>query len=470
MSEVADPDGSAAGNPGPGAVTVVRLADLRRTVAATAIGNMVEWFDFGVYSFTAVTIGKVFFPDASGSAQLISAFATFAAAFLVRPLGGLFFGPLSDRIGRKRVLVLTVITMALGTFVVGLLPGYAQIGVWAPVLLLAARLIQGFSTGGEYGSAMTFITEHSPDRRRGFVASWLEFGTLAGFVLGAALVTVLTTALSTASLESWGWRIPFLVAGPLGLVGLYLRLRLAETPAFEHLEGRAPRRSTGLRKEVAELARNQRRPVLVCLGLVLVLNVNSYILTAYLPSYLTAQLDFSQNTSLIVVLAVLAILMVLLQFAGRLSDRIGRRPVMLTGCVLLVGLSVPAFLIIRQRTVAAVFIGTLLIGLMYLCFDSTEPGTLPTLFPTPVRAGALSITYNLSTSLFGGTTPLVAAALVDATGSLLAPGFLLAAAGLIGGIAVLLAPETARRPMPAAPAVVASEAEAAAIRHGSPAS
>ncbi|TYB93245.1 MFS transporter [Micromonospora sp. WP24] len=451
-------------------MTVVRLGDLRRTVAATAVGNMIEWFDFGVYSFTAVTIGRVFFPEASQSAQLLSSFATFAAAFLVRPLGGLFFGPLSDRIGRKRVLVFTVITMSLGTFAVGLLPGFAQVGVWAPVLLLLARLVQGFSTGGEYGSAMTFISEHSPDRRRGFVASWLEFGTLTGFVLGASLVTLLTSVLSTADLDSWGWRIPFLVAGPLGLVGLYLRLRLSETPAFEHLESRAPKRSAGLRKEAKELVRHQRRPLLVCLGLVLVLNVPSYLLTAYLPSYLSAQLGFSQNTSLIVVVVVLVILMVLLQFVGRLSDRVGRRPVMMTGCVLLVVLSVPAFLIIQQRTVVAVFLGTLLVGLMYLCFDSTEPGTLPTLFPTRVRAGALSITYNISTSLFGGTTPLVAAALVDGTHSLIAPAFLLVAAGLVGGIAVYFAPETARRPMPAAPPVVATEEEAAAIRGGAPAS
>ncbi|MEV4810938.1 MFS transporter [Micromonospora avicenniae] len=473
MSEDAGPDGAtpadegAATTPAQGAVTVVRLADLRRTVAATAVGNMIEWFDFGVYSFTAVTIGRVFFPEASQSAQLLSSLATFAAAFIVRPLGGIFFGPLSDRVGRKRVLVLTVVTMSLGTFAVGLLPGYAQVGVWAPVLLLAARLVQGFSTGGEYGSAMTFVTEHSPDRRRGFVASWLEFGTLTGFVLGASLVTLLTAVLSSADLDSWGWRIPFLVAGPLGLVGLYLRLRLAETPAFEHLENRAPARSTGLRKEVGELVRNQRRPLLVCLGLVLVLNVPSYVITAYLPSYLSAQLGFSQNESLIVVVVVLVVLMVLLNFAGRLSDRIGRRPVMMTGCVLLVVLSVPAFLIIQQRTLVAVFLGTLLIGLMYLCFDSTEPDTLPTLFPTRLRAGALSITYNISTSLFGGTTPLIAAALVDTTHSLIAPAFLLLAAGLVGGIAVYFAPETARRPMPDTPPVVASEEEAAAIRQGS---
>jgi MHS family proline/betaine transporter-like MFS transporter len=449
-------------------VTIVDASALRRTIAATAVGNMVEWFDFGIFSYIAVTLGKVFFPEASGPVQLISTFATFAAAFLVRPLGGLFFGPLADRIGRKRVLVLTVIMMAGGTSAVGLLPGYAQIGIWAPLLLLVARLVQGFSTGGEYGSAMTFITEHAPDRRRGFVASWLEFGTLAGFVLGAALVTGLTATLSSRDMLSWGWRIPFLVAGPLGLTGLYLRLKLEETPAYEHLERRAPVRDTGVRRQLKRILSQQRRPLLVCIGLVLVFNVTSYMLTSYMPSYLSAQLGLPQARALMVVLIVMVVLMVLLPFAGRLSDRVGRRPVLMAGCLLLVIGSVPAFLIIRHRDVTSAFIGCMMIGLMYLCFDSTEPGTLPALFPTDVRAGALSISYNISVSLFGGTTPLVATALVDATHNLLAPGFLLTAAGLIGGVAVLLAPETARRPLPTAPPVAANEEEAAEIEREHP--
>ena len=444
-----------------GAVTIVDPAGLRRTIVATAVGNMVEWFDFGVFSYIAVTLGKVFFTEASGPVQLLSTFATFAAAFLVRPLGGLFLGPLGDRIGRKRVLVLTVIMMASGTFVVGLLPGYAQIGIWAPVLLLVARLVQGFSTGGEYGSAMTFITEHSPDRRRGFMASWLEFGTTAGFVLGAALVTWLTATLSSSDLLSWGWRIPFLVAGPLGLAGLYLRLKLTETPAFEHLERQAPSRDTRIRKELKLIVSEQRRAVLVCIGLVLVFNVTSYMLTSYMPSYLSAQLGLPQGRSLIVVLLALVVLMCLLPFAGRLSDRVGRRPVLMTGCILLIIGSVPAFLIINRRTISAAFIGCLMIVVMYLCFDSTEPGTLPALFPTDIRAGALSISYNISVSLFGGTTPLVATALVDATHNRLAPSFLLTAGGLIGAVAVLFSPESAGKPLPAAPPSAASEDEAA---------
>jgi MHS family proline/betaine transporter-like MFS transporter len=443
-----------------GTATVVDESMLRRTIAGTAVGNMVEWYDFGVYSYLAVTIGKVFFPAASGPMQLMSTFGAFAAAFLVRPLGGLFFGPLGDRIGRKRVLATTVIMMAVGTFAIGLLPGYAQIGFWAPVLLIVARLVQGFSTGGEYGSAMTFVTEHAPDRRRGFLASWLEFGTLAGFVLGAALVTVLSATLSSRDMLSWGWRIPFLVAAPLGLVGLYLRLKLEETPAYEQLDERAPVRVTGARRELRRIFTQQRGPLLVCVGLVLVFNVTSYMLASYMPTYLSAELGLSQATALMIVLAVMVVLMVLLPFVGRLSDRVGRRPVLMAGSLMLVVGSVPAFLLITDRALIPVFVGCMLIGLMYLCFDSTMPATLPAMFPTDVRSGALSVAFNFSVSLFGGTTPLVATALVHATHNLLVPGFYLVAAGLIGAVSVLFLPETARQPMLTSPPVATDEEEA----------
>ena len=440
-------------SPADNAVTVVDTSMLRRTVTATAIGNMMEWFDFGIFSYMAVTVGAVFFPRASGPVQLLSTFATFAAAFLVRPLGGFFFGPLGDRIGRKRVLAATMITMAAGTFSIGLVPGYASIGIWAPVLLVTARLVQGFSAGGEYGSAMTFIAEHAPDRRRGYLASWLEFGTLAGFVLGASLVTALTATLSHRDMLTWGWRIPFLIAGPLGLVGVYLRFKLEETPVYAQLDPRTVR-ETGLRTELRRIFGEQRRPLLVCIGLALVWNVTSYMLPAYLPSYLSAELGLRRTTALAIVVAVLVVLMVLVTFVGRLSDRVGRRPVLMAGCLLLVTGSVPAFLLIRHGTVGVVFLGCQLIGLMFVCFEGAAPATLPALFPTEVRAGSLSVAFNLSVSLFGGTTPLFTQALVHATHNLLAPGFYLAGAGLVGGLAVLFTPETAGRPLPgSAPAV-----------------
>jgi MHS family proline/betaine transporter-like MFS transporter len=435
-------------------VIVVDASMLRRTIAATAVGNMMEWFDFGIFSYLAVPLGEVFFPTASGPVQLISTFATFSAAFVVRPLGGFFFGPLGDRIGRKRVLATTIIMMAAGTFCIGLVPGYATIGVWAPLLLLLARLVQGFSTGGEYGSAMTFIAEHASDRRRGFLTSWLEFGTLAGIVLGALIVAALTAGLSHRQLISWGWRIPFLVTGPLALVGLYLRLRLAETPVFERME-RAT--TQGVRAEFRRIFVQERRSLLVCVGLVLAWNVGSYMLPAYLPSYLSAGIGLRQITALMVVVAALAVLMVLVTFVGRLSDRVGRRPVLMAGCLLLAVAGVPAFLLIRTGTLGPVFAGCLLVGLMLLCFEGAGPATLPALFPTEIRAGALSVAFNIGVSLFGGTTPLVVQALIHATGNLLVPGVYLAVAGVIGAVAVLLTPETAGRPLPgSAPATDAA--------------
>jgi len=223
-------------------ITVVDKPMLKRAVGAAALGNAMEWFDFGVYGYLAVTIGQVFFPSSNPTAQVIAAFATFTVAFLVRPLGGLVFGPLGDRYGRQKVLAFTMILMALGTFAIGLIPAYERIGIWAPVLLLLARVVQGFSTGGEYGGAATFIAEYSTDRNRGLMGSWLEFGTLGGYIAGAGTVTALHMLLSSEQMLDWGWRIPFLVAGPLGLLGLYMRMKLEETPAFRAFAEEAEKR------------------------------------------------------------------------------------------------------------------------------------------------------------------------------------------------------------------------------------
>jgi len=224
-------------------ITVVDMDSARRAVLATSVGNAMEWFDFGIYSYLAVTIGKVFFPEMKEGVQLIYAFATFAVAFLARPLGGFVFGMLGDRWGRKRVLATTLILMAVSTLSIGLIPGYESIGSTATVLLLLARLVQGFSTGGEYAGAMTFIVESTPDKKRGVMSSGLEVGTLIGYIAGACFVTLLTLALGSDTMVRWGWRIPFLVAGPMGLIGYYLRERLEETPAFEAMEEARDRES-----------------------------------------------------------------------------------------------------------------------------------------------------------------------------------------------------------------------------------
>ncbi|MFF5841344.1 glycine betaine/L-proline transporter ProP [Streptomyces massasporeus] len=438
--------------------TVTDPALVKRAVKAAALGNAMEWFDFGVYSYIAVTLGKVFFPSGNPTAQLLSTFGAFAAAFLVRPLGGMVFGPLGDRVGRQKVLALTMIMMAAGTFAIGLIPSYATIGVGAPILLLVARLVQGFSTGGEYAGASTFIAEYAPDKRRGFLGSWLEFGTLAGYIGGAGLVTIMTALLSADDLTSWGWRIPFLIAGPMGIIGLYLRMRLEETPAFaaeaEKAENNRPK--TPLR----EMVTGQWRALLLCVGLVLVFNVTDYMLLSYMPSYLTGQLHYDETHGLLVVLGVMAVMMIAQPFAGALTDRVGRRPVIATGCAGFLLLSVPALLLIREGSLLAVALGMGALGMLLVCFTASMPSALPALFPTKVRYGSLSIGFNVSVSLFGGTTPLVVTALIGATGNMMMPAYYMMAAAVVGGFAVWRMTESAGRPLPgSAPSVAGRHAE-----------
>ncbi|MGW4434829.1 glycine betaine/L-proline transporter ProP [Streptomyces sp. NPDC004596] len=433
-------------------VTVTDSAMVKRAVKAAALGNAMEWFDFGVYSYIAVTLGKVFFPSGNPTAQLLSTFGAFAAAFLVRPLGGMVFGPLGDRVGRQKVLALTMIMMAAGTFAIGLIPSYASIGVGAPLLLLAARLVQGFSTGGEYAGASTFIAEYAPDKKRGFFGSWLEFGTLAGYIGGAGLVTLMTALLSTHDLLAWGWRIPFLIAGPMGIIGLYLRMRLEETPAFaaEVEKAEATRPKVPLREMVA----GQWKALLLCMGLVLVFNVTDYMLLSYMPSYLTSELKYDETHGLLVVLGVMALMMIVQPFAGALTDRVGRRPVIAAGCAGFLLLSVPALLLIRQGSLVAVALGMGALGLLLVCFTAAMPAALPALFPTRVRYGSLSIGFNISVSLFGGTTPLVVTALIGATGNMMMPAYYMMAAAVVGGFAVWRMSESAGRPLPgSAPSV-----------------
>lgn len=442
-------------------ITIVDNSMLKRAVGAAALGNAMEWFDFGVYSYLAVTIGKVFFPGGSAAAQLLATFGAFAAAFLVRPLGGLFFGPLGDKIGRQKVLAITMIMMSIGTFCIGLIPSYERIGIFAPVLLLVARLVQGFSTGGEYGGAATFIAEYSTDKRRGFMGSFLEFGTLGGYLLGAGLVTGMTAVLSEEALLSWGWRVPFFIAAPLGLFGLYVRLKLEETPAFQkHMEEQEALEQSKPRLTLLQMLKKYRAQMLKCIGLVLLFNVSNYMITSYMPSYLVGILGLSELSSLLLVLVVMFVMMPLTLFWGHWNDRLGHRPVIWAGAFGLILFAVPCFLLIGTGNMWLVFLGLIVLGLIHTCFSGSMPATLPALFTTDIRYSALAIGFNLSVSLFGGTTPLMTTWLVETTGNVLMPAYYLMGAGVIGAITVYTLRETARRPLKGSAPAVATKAEA----------
>jgi MFS transporter, MHS family, proline/betaine transporter len=439
-------------------IRVIDPEATRRSIAGTAIGNFMEWYDFGVYGYIATTIAQVFYPGNSVSAvHLIATFGTLAAAFVVRPLGGLIFGPLGDRIGRRRVLLTTIFMMMVGTTTSGLLPGYSTIGIWAPLLLLVARIFQGLSTGGEYVGAMTYLGEQVPDRKRGMMVGFLPMGNLSGFVLAGLLVTGLQTVLSSHDMLTWGWRIPLLLSAPFGVVALVLRMRLEESAAYQNTSADT---ETDEQEPIVSTFVQQWKPMLICAALVVTASSADYMLTGYLPTYLKVVVRIGHTAGLAMITATLTILMLVLVLVAKLSDHIGVKPIMWTGCGLLIAAAVPAFLLIRSGAYPLIFIGVLMIGLMELCFDSTSPAALPALFPTNVRYGALAIAYNVSISTVGGATPLIAQALVSGTGNAMVPAYMLIVAGLVGAVTLPFMPEVAGKRLPGSAPAVETQQEA----------
>ncbi len=416
---------------------------IRRAIVGAAVGNAVEWFDFAVYGYLAATIGALFFPSNNPTASLLASFAVFGAAFFVRPLGGFVFGPMGDRIGRQRTLALVIILMSAATFVMGLLPTYATIGVWAPLLLVTMRLLQGFSAGGEFGGASTFLAEYSPDERRGYLVSWIEFSAVGGFLLGSATVLALTTGLGEEAMSSWGWRIPFLLAGPLGLVGLYIRLRVEDTPEFRALESTGEVSNSPLRETIVQ----NWKAILQVGGLVIIQNAGFYIVLVYMPTYFSNQLGFtSTGSSLSTVLTLLAA-MALIPPLGALSDRVGRKPVLAASCVGFALLSYPLFLLMQQGSLFAAVLAQVALGGLLAIFLSATIAALTELFPTRVRYGGFSIGYNISVAIFGGAAPFLATFLISATGNPLSPAFYLIAGAVATFVTLLTITETARTPL-----------------------
>lgn len=437
---------------------------VQRAVAAAAIGNIAEWFDFGIYSYlAAVVLEQVFFPEV-GQWSTAAALGAFAAAFLMRPLGGFVFGRLGDRIGRTKVLSATMLLMALSTVLLGLIPGYGAIGIAAPLLVLFVRMLQGFSVGGEYTGALTLVAEYAPDRRRGFFGSWLEFGTLTGYALGAGVCGAVLGLLPPEQVYAWGWRVPFMLALPLGIAGIYLRMRLEDTPAFRQLMERSPALATmTLRRAVQIVAVRYRSAALVAAGVIVSWNVANYVLTNYVPSYLTGTLPrhgeagTSAAVATAMQVAVMLVMIAVIVPVGRLSDRIGRRPVLLAGSLVLVLLGLPAVWLLRAG-LGGQIAGLLIIGMALVCFAAVSPSTLPALFPTMVRYSSLAVIFNLAVSLFAWTAPTIIEAAATVTGDLDWPGYYLVGAGVLGVISTHFLREHAGRPLEgAAPLASSSE-------------
>lgn len=437
-------------------INVVDIGMAKKSVFATGIGNAMEWFDFALYSYLAVIISKNFFsPVQNDELKLIFTFATFAIAFLLRPVGGIVFGKIGDKLGRKVVLTFTIIMMAISTLIIGLLPTYDQIGVWAPILLLLARILQGFSVGGEYAGAMVYIAESSPDNKRIRLGSGLEIGTLTGYIVASILVTVLFWTLSDAQMNSWGWRIPFFLSAPIGLIGLYLRTHLEETPIFENdIADQKDQLS------VIEIIKQYKKDILLCIVFVAFFNITNYVLLGYMPSYLDETVGISDRISTPITAIVLLIMVPFALTFGRLGDKIGNKKVISFGLILGILVSVVSFQFLNIGGLGFLFLGLLLLGIVLSVYEGTMPGSLPTLFHTDIRYRTLSWTFNISVSLFGGTTPLVASWLVHVTGNNLAPAFYLLGVSIIGLIVVLtLFEDTSKKSLKGSYPTVASKKE-----------
>ncbi|WP_233851959.1 MFS transporter [Paraburkholderia sp. HD33-4] len=416
---------------------------LKRAAVASFIGNFVEWFDYASYGYLATIIAVVFFPKTNSTTGLLAAYGVFAISFFVRPIGGIVWGHFGDKFGRRTALSLSILIMSCSTFVIAFLPTYAQVGMLAPVLLLLVRVVQGFSASGEYAGASAFLAEYAPDGKRGVYTSIVPASTAAGLLFGSIFVAVLHAVLTTEQIQSFGWRLPFLLAAPFGLIGRYIRVRLEDTPKFTALEGshhvaRAP---------VTELLSAHRGRMVIAFGVTCLNAVAFYLVLSYMPTYLSTEMGMSETASFVAATISLVAYIGLIFLMGSLSDRVGRKTMLIGASILFAALTVPLFKGLVGASFATIVLIQIAFGALLTMNDGTLPCFLSEIFPTRVRYSGFAFCFNAANALFGGTAPFVATWLIGVTGNKLAPAWYLVGAAGVALIAMLASRETAREPL-----------------------
>ncbi len=405
-------------------------------VIAGAFGNILEWYDFAVFGFLAPAMANQFFPAHDSLAGLIRVYGVFAAGYLMRPLGGMIFGHIGDRMGRKRALELSILMMALPTVLVGLLPTHAQIGSWAALLLVLLRLIQGVSIGGELIGSISYLVEMAPAKKRGLHGSWTLFTATGGLLLGSLLVTALRDTLGAQAVADWGWRIPFLLGIVIAGAGLWLRMGLPESDVFEARAEPEAGPEAGPSPVVLAL-REAGGPILHLCALLLLFAGGFYILFVWMPTYLSDILDPPVPHSYAVNSIAMVALLALIPVAGSLSDRLGRRRVLLTGMVLMAVLAYPLFLVIDTGVAAYVLGAQVVFAVVIALNQGPIPALMAEMFPTRIRSSAIGIAYNVTLGIVGGTAPLASTWLIAQTGDLAAPAYYLTGLATVSTVALL---------------------------------
>lgn len=407
----------------------------RRAVGAAIFGNVLEWYDFAIYGYVATIIARQFFPSGDDTSALLATFATFGIGFVARPLGGIIIGRMGDKIGRKAALLVTVLLMAVGTIGIGVIPNYQSIGLVAPLLLVVCRLMQGFAAGGEWGSATAFIVEWAPERRRGFFGSFQQASVAGGLLLGSAVAATCSTILSVDQMESWGWRLPFLLGILLVPIGIYMRSNIEETPHFRQAQ-EAPANPQPETPGWILAAK--------AFGFTILWTVSYYVILYYMPTFTEKQVGLSRSAALWSNSLGLVILVVAIPIMGMWSDRIGRKPLLLACCVAFALLTYPLFaLMLSSASIIAVVFVQLVFGLMIALFSGPGPAAIAEIFPTATRSTWMSTGYSLATTIFGGFAPFIATWLIGRTGSAISPTYYLIVAAIASAIVIATLKETA---------------------------
>jgi MFS transporter, MHS family, proline/betaine transporter len=418
---------------------------LRRAASASFMGNFVEWFDYAAYGYLATVIALTFFPQTDKATGLLATFAVFALSFIVRPLGGLVWGHFGDKYGRRSALSWSILIMSVSTFCIGILPTYNHIGLWASALLFLIRLFQGFSASGEYAGASAFLAEYAPEGKRGLYTSIVPASTAAGLLFGAVFVAGLHSWMSVEDLHSWGWRLPFLLAAPFGLVGRYIRMSLQDTPKFLEMEKRLEAKECATHAPVRELLTLHRRSVITGIGVTCLNAVAFYLLLSYMPTYLSTEMGMSESDSFMASTVSLATYIGLIFLMGKLSDLFGRKTMLLTASVLFLALTWPLFGMLNNQPLVVILMIQIAFGAILAMNDGTLPCFLAEIFPTRVRFSGFAFSFNIANAVFGGTAPFIATWLIQLTGNKMAPAWYLLAAAAVALIAMLASRETAHK-------------------------